>query len=264
MSPLHRRPPRTPLSLTVTLLDKALPRFRDFFDEVLAATKTLRVQNTNTRYRAAVSLHCSALDQVRGILTLLESNDATCSFIILRSLLETVIDLFNLCADPQYEAVMRCNSLKESRTVLTHATQATASANPYFQAFTARPDLSRDSLENVCAELQQLADQGITPLKIYERFKRAKRLDLYQLPYAYLCLHSHHDINVVEERHLRRGGVAYFSAPQDEDVLLALDTAAGLLHQAVVSLHTLAADATPADLEGVTRKVEVLRELWSG
>jgi hypothetical protein len=72
MATTKAKTPRRGRTLPVTLLDKALPRFRDLFDEVLVTTKALRVPATNTWYLAAVSLHCSALDQVRGSLTLLE------------------------------------------------------------------------------------------------------------------------------------------------------------------------------------------------
>lgn len=249
----------------MTLLEEALPRFRELLDAVLVSTKTLRFDSRNPQHIVAVSLHGSVLERARGIMTLLENRDATSAFVLLRSLLEASVDLFNLVADPKYVEFMHCALLNQQRRVLESGVRARA-VNPYLAEFAEHSTDVQAALMRVRAELKELEARGVKrPLKVSERFERASRLDLYQGPYAYLCWHSHNNINILEERHLQQTPsgltVQYFRAAADDDVQLTLDTAAGLVANSIAFVYQLLG-GPPATLEGVTRAIEELRALW--
>jgi hypothetical protein len=249
----------------VTLLEIALPQFRELLDTVLVSTSTLRFGCRNPQHLLAVALHGSVLGHALGIMTLLENRDAASALVILRSLLEASVDLFNLAGDPGYVEFMHCALLNQQRRVLESGVQAD-SVNPYLAHFAEHSTDLQAALTRVRAELKQLEARGIKrPLKVRERFERASRLDLYQGPYAYLCWHSHNNINILEERHLKQTPsgltIQYFRAATDDDVQLTLDTAAGLVANSVEFVYQLLGGA-PAGLEGVTRRIEELRTLW--
>ncbi len=248
------------------LLTEGLLLFRDLLSEARRLTQEARLDSRNPQHLLAGSLHAAVLERARGVATLLEGGDAACAFVVLRSLLEASIDLFNVVDDPQYAEFMNAAFLDQKRRVLNAATQA-ASTNPYLSLF-ADPSIDIPAnLSQVRGEIADLKARGFPLLSVEQRFQRAKQLELYQGPYAYLCWQSHNNINSLEERHIvsTPAGVAvrYFAAPSDEDVLLALDTAGGILANSVSLLHQL---ANPSGWRTVTKdltsKLEVLRAFW--
>ena len=250
----------------MTLLEKALPHFRELLDVVLASTSVLSFTLTNPQHLLAASLHASILEHAHGIMILLRAGNPTCSLILLRSILEASVDLCNLAADPAYAEFMHCALLEQRRRVLAMAVQAAAKENPYLADFAEHQRDADTGLARVRDEIQQLEGRGIKPLSARERFQRAHRLGLYQGPYAYLCWHSHNNINILEERHLRqtsdRATIEYFRPPNDDDVVLALDTAAGLVADSTAILFQLLGGSPRSELGNVTRRLDEIRVLW--
>lgn len=247
------------------LLKEALPRFRDLLDEVWAVSRTLRFDSGNQQHLLGVSLHGSILEYARGIMALLQNGDATCTFVLLRSLVEAAIDLFNLAADPRYMEFMHYAFLEQQHHLLEVAVQA-SNANPYLVEFSQNQTEVSAKLDQVRAEIRKLKKRGIKLLSARERFARAQQSHLYHGPYWDLCQHSHNNIAALERRHLRQTSngfqIAYFSSPSDDDVILLLDTAAGLVANSIALLHQLVNGDRLLELEGVTRQVNELRALW--
>src|SRR6266852_498610 len=95
------------------LIEQALPLFRCLLDEVSALSKALRFDLGNEQHFLALALNGSVLEQARGIMTVLEQRNVTPAFILLRSFLDAVVDLFNLVDDGNYKNYMVYQFLKE-------------------------------------------------------------------------------------------------------------------------------------------------------
>lgn len=126
------------------------------------------------------------------------SNAISGGQIILRSLLEASIDLFNLCEDEGYAENLHANDLKEWLRLLR---EAGTEENTYLQAFSQVEGFEeqRDLWEQ---ELEQLRASGRGPLNAYERFTRAGMTDVYRSIYNWLCGYSHNSLRAIMDRHM--------------------------------------------------------------
>jgi Family of unknown function (DUF5677) len=246
------------------IAERALPCFQGLIKAISASTVYLKFQSANAQHLLAASLHATIMEQARAIDTLMESGNATGSFIVLRSMLEAAVDLFNLISDPTYSEFMQSAALHEQRRILQPLTDEDRS-NPYLADFFEHWDDAQAALTSKLTKLKELKARNIKPLQIRKRFERAKRLDLYKGPYAYLCWHSHNNINILEERHLQQTStgfaITYSRSPDDHDVLLIIDTSAGLIFHSVAFLYQLLG-LPSSELNGVTAALNQLRAVW--
>jgi Family of unknown function (DUF5677) len=245
----------------MTLTESALPCFQGLIKAISASTEHLKFQSTNAQHLLAASLHATIMEHARAIDTLVESGNATGSFIVLRSLLEASVDLFNLVSDPTYSEFMHSALLDQQRRVLESLTEKDRS-NPYLAEFLERSDDAQAALTRIHTKLKELEAKDIKPLGIRERFKRANRLDLYKMPYAYLCWHSHNNINILEERHLQQTltgiAITYSRPPDDHDVLRILEPSGMLIASSVDFLYQLLGIPS-SELAEVTAALDQLR-----
>lgn len=116
--------------------------------------------------------------------------------------------------------------------------------------------------------LRELRGRGVEPLSVRDRFERAEQEDYYEGPYANLCWHSHNNINVLEQRHLRqdeKGVNLVVGAPlNDDDVQIIIDTTAGMAANSVAAAKELVQSGRPSGIENLGKRLEALRELWKG
>jgi Family of unknown function (DUF5677) len=247
----------------MTIAERALPYFRELIEAISVSTERLKL-STNAQHLLAASLHATIMEQARAIDTLMEGGNATGSFIVLRSLLEASVDLFNLISDPTYSEFMHSALLDQQQRILESLTDEDRS-NPYLAEFFEHWNDAQAARTRVRTKLKELKARDIKPLGIRERFTRANRLDLYKMPYAYLCWHSHNNINILEERHLQQTSsgfaIGYFRPPDDGDTELILDTTAGLIANSVSFLFQLL-EAPSSGLDDVTSALDRLRALW--
>ncbi len=250
------------------IAERALPCFQGLINAISVSTAHLKFLSTNAQHLLAASLHATIMEHARAISTLVESGNATGSFIVLRSLLEASVDLFNLVSDPTYSEFMH-SALLDQQQYLLESLPDEDRSNPYLAEFFEHWNDTQAALTRVRIKLKELKARDIKPLGIRERFKRANRLDLYKVPYAYLCWHSHNNINILEERHLQQTStgfaITYSRSPDDHDVLLILDTSAGLIANSVAFLYQLLEVPSPSpELEGVMAALDRLRAVWKG
>jgi hypothetical protein len=242
-------------------IEQILPLFRSLLEEVSALSKALRFDSGNEHHLLALALNGAVLEQARGIMVVLEQRNITPAFTLLRSLLEAVVDLFNLVDDRNYIEFMRSAWLDEKRRILSAATQ-TSDANPHLKEFANYLEDIHGHLKHVRAEIQQLKDRGIVPLTVAQRFERAKQSSLYRGPYWFLCHHSHNNIVALCERHFCETPsgiqVVYFMPPDEEDVQLLLDTAAVYVAESITLLYQLLGKT---ELERITLRLKEILDL---
>lgn len=73
----------------------------------------------NEQHFLALALNGSVLEQARGIMTVLEQCNVTPAFILLRSFLDAVVDLFNLVDDGNYKNYMVYQFLNERKRIFS-------------------------------------------------------------------------------------------------------------------------------------------------
>jgi hypothetical protein len=249
--------------MAITLLEKALPHFRRLIQVVSDWTHGLKV-SANAQHLLAASLHASILEQTRAIEILLQNGNGTGAFIVLRSLLEAAVDLFNLVSDPMYAEYMHSALLNQQQRVLESASKS-GESNPYLFEFVEHSSDVRAALTRVQTKLGELKTRDIKPLEIRKRFDRAGRLDLYEGPYAYLCWHSHNNINILEDRHLQQTpsgfAITYLRPPDDGDVITIVDTTAGMITNSTSFLSQLL-ESPRSQIDPVIHALDKLRALW--
>ena len=253
----------------MSLLRKAFPLFEELYRTVFETTSTLKFDNENRQNIIAVSLHGSVLEIAFGILTVLRKNrgvpNGTAAWILLRSLLEALIDLLNIVADAGYDEVMHASYLDQQKRSLRVASTRAAS-NPFFKSLVADPAGAAQHAQWVQSELQRLKQAGVVPLSVKERFERAGQLNLYDGPYSILSSHTHSNLIALEGRHIELSpdgfDVHYFRDIPDEDTQMIIDSAAGAIANSLAAVKSLLEGNPPSGLEEVSEKLKTLRSLW--
>ena len=245
------------------LIERALTLFRELLNEVRNLTKAFRFNPGNDQHLLAVSLHGTVLEHAQGIMILLDQQNVTSALTLLRSLMDAAIDLFNFVDDESYEKYMRYKSLEEQKRILKLMKEKPE--NLYSAGFAAHPREVDNQSRKVEEELKKLKGEGIKALTTEGRFKRAKQPDL-RAPYWSLCLHSHNNIIALKERHLCQtpdgDQVVCFLPPSDEDVILLLDTAAGLVANSITLLPQLPNNSSSLELKNIGLILGKIRTLW--
>jgi len=231
---------------------------------VLDRTRLIRFKRS-PQHGIAVSLHGTILEHASAAMGLLVGGNASAAFILTRAAFEALADLENLVTDPTYADDMRASHFKQLERRL-RAALGRSSSNPYLASLAADPS-SASELTSIQADLQSLAAKGKTPLTALDRFTKAGMLDVYDGPYSAICGHSHNDLGVLQERHVKFDSsgapqILYFQEPTDEDVTLVVDTLAGILANSIACLVSLVDSQNAPALPTIDAKLKAVRALW--
>lgn len=139
------------------------------------------------------------MDLAGDALLLINKRRRTSSAILLRSLLESYIDLVNTIKDEEYLKHMYTSSLDGQRKMLQ---KALTSNSELFTKFHEQREICQKRLDELTALKKDLIKEGYKPLKIYERFERAGFEAYYSGIYSLLCSEWHNDMIAIEDRHL--------------------------------------------------------------
>jgi len=139
------------------------------------------------------------------IITLAKANQFSSSRILMRSALETYVDLKCLVDDPEYLEAIKSAELEQKIKYLKHY----SSDNEYYS----KQDADRQRLE----ELKKNSDSSKC-LNIFQRFEKAEELDAYRTVYSNLCLFSHGNISALASDNFKNGHVILNAFPDDATV----------------------------------------------
>lgn len=210
---------------------------------------------------AAVALLGSILELSQDCSQLLQVKRRIGPKVLVRSLLEAFVELKNLTEDPRYLGFMTYSQLVQHRKLLNMAHEPTGVENPYFADLLANQATPGRRAE-IKLELECLESEGFCELAIAERFRRAGEAHRRESIYQLLAQESHHNIAVLESRHLvkvdGRPRVVFFQPEGPEQLLADADTIAGIASNAVAMVSRLV-DGEPTNMNEIAETLEAFR-----
>ncbi|EMC4027106.1 hypothetical protein VDT04_003417 [Vibrio cholerae] len=191
----------------------------DFVDFRTEFTQDLHFRDQHSKfvlaYWARVNSLCSE------IMVLIKNGCYTSIPIIMRSSLESLVDLRCLIIDSSYiEQVFAA----ESKSEYKHMKQYSDS-NPYYLGSSSIRKESLDKLKPVKRSLD-----------IADKFKKAGCEELYSTVYNQLCRHAHGNITALASKNFENGTIVLTSSIKDSELLFILSST---VNAAVVSTHYL-------------------------
>lgn len=206
-------------------------------DDALRLLPRIKFDKHHALHFALLSLYGSLIELAGCILILMDNRGRLGVPSVFRTFLETYVELHNLVRDANYGYYIDANDAKEWLRVLKAARDG---KNPYLTGYAALPNLP-EIIAKYEDELANFKTRGFQPLSIRDRFQRADMLDEYESFYNFLCAEAHSNKRALIGRHAEIGAgdydlVVYKNAP-DAEYIEYLDSAAGLLVSATVSIH---------------------------
>jgi hypothetical protein len=154
---------------------------------------------------------------------------------------------------------MTARHIKEWLRVLKEAKKG---KNPYLALIAALPDLDT-LIADQEKELRELKSKGKGSLDVVERFELAGMVDEYRSLYNFLSCDSHSNIRALISRHIKVGRndfeVVYYKDEPIETFLGTLDSTAGLLIEASLSMHEAFNSENLGEVQKLLEKLEVVR-----
>ncbi len=181
--------------LTLTEIRNTLQFSLSEIEHVLSLIKT---DVRNDLRRSAILIFCSIYEQSYVCVDLINSKGANTVPIIVRSILESQIDLENIANDENEEYVisLRVKFLEKRKKFYKN----------YVTKFEGKRTKKEKEIEkkyeSTINELKSLKKSGASSLSIYQKFSNLNLNELYATHYATVCLDSHNDISILEKKHL--------------------------------------------------------------
>jgi len=147
---------------------------------------------------AVACIHASIMQSARDCLVLLEKRSGSSAACLLRSIVESYVDLCATIIDAKYMDRMMATFYQEKHRMLKSFGRG---EDILFDAD--MPDPTTE-LEKVSAELATLEARGQKPLKIDERFDCGERWGIYEWVYWQVSLRNHNTLASLEKRHAQR------------------------------------------------------------
>lgn len=136
------------------------------------------------------------------IITLARAKQFSSTRILMRSALESFVDLRCLVGDPEYLVAMKNAELDQQIRHLKHY----SSDNRYYSSM----DADKEKLKELGGSFDRKKS-----INIYDRFKKADALDVYPTVYNKLCLFSHGNISALASDNFENGHVVLNKFPDD-------------------------------------------------
>jgi len=239
-----------------------LEYLKQLHDDCLRLLPRIKFDKHHALHFALLSLYGSLIELVGCILILMDNRGRLGVPSVFRTFLETYVEFHNLVRDPKYGYYIESNDAKEWLRVLKAARDT---KNPYLSELTALPNLS-EIIAKTEDELLNLKKRGFKPLIIRARFQRADMLEEYESFYNFLCTEAHSNKRSLIDRHAEIDGdnyelIVYKNAP-DVEYLQYLDSAAGLLVSATVSIHKKMATDAVEEADSFHRALDAVRAVY--
>ncbi|MCI2400379.1 DUF5677 domain-containing protein [Aliiroseovarius subalbicans] len=190
------------------------------------------------RHQIFVGLSASLLERCHAVVFLLKNGKGFDAKIILRSALEHLVELRNLCDFPDYHLHLQASFLRGIRTQLREATKG----NPFFARIASELPIE-DEIASTDKKMKEVEEMGGKALSITDKFNRTGMTHEYESVYRSLSLQVHPSYSGIIERHFdidpSTGDftVRGFQMPRDDGIAVLTDTT-GQLVDHVVELLT--------------------------
>lgn len=235
-------------------MDRQLSRLRDLHDAAVAAVPLLDAAEPDERLFDMVSAYASLIEFSGSVEFLASNTHWTAVPPLVRTMLETYVDLLNLHSDPTYmeftvardraETVALTRGLRDPQGPLARR----LAAQPEMQALLATLDAGMND-----------TGPGMKPLSVRERFKMAGLMDAYELIYRPLSSSVHSNRSALRGRHAeRRGdqlGVALHLPREKWERVFLVGLTAQILSEASTLVYRSCECAMPGDLAGLVKEL---------
>jgi hypothetical protein len=230
-----------------------------FHDRLLRLASILRFNKRDPVDLHRVALYGTLLELTGCMIHLIEHKRRTGVPSLFRAFLEAAVELRNLMKDAGYIDHMMASHVDQWLRVLEEAKKGT---NPYLALIAASEDLDKQITDHE-KQLGELQVRGKQPLKVFERFERANMVDEYRSLYNFLSCDSHSNIRALISRHIERTDndfkVVFYKDEPIETFLATLDSTAGLLIEASLSVHEALNSGSLAEIQEMHEEFNALR-----
>jgi hypothetical protein len=232
---------------TDELVQRQVRLLERVIDTCLIETSKLSFDPDSLPQMVAVALHGTILELAHACGSLVQSTDYAAIPILMRPMLEASVDQDNLLGDAEYVKNMEAADLARFVALLE---QSVPGKNPFLKGLSEQHDVRAGLIERH-RRIAELEAEGRASLKIFERFKRAKREDEYRSVYPLLSLDSHNNFSALSERHfgeLANGEptLSFFKPPEVATLRSRLDAVTGMALGSALSIHSAFRTSTGA------------------
>ena len=206
---------------------------------------------------AVACMYAAIIQSARDCLILLEKRSGSAVACLLRSIVESYVDLCAVIIDGKYIDRMMATFYSEKERM--------------FKSFGRGDDIPFDArmldttveLEKVAAELATIESRGQKPLKVDERFDCGGRWGIYEWIYWRLCLRNNNNIAALEKRHLQRVAndlqVLVVEESDPSEIAVYYDALAWLLIDSAIRVHGFLMTGLVTGYENQLRALRTLR-----
>jgi len=206
---------------------------------------------------AVACMYAAIIQSARDCLILLEKRSGSAVACLLRSIVESYVDLCAVIIDGKYIDRMMATFYSEKERM--------------FKSFGRGDDIPFDArmldttveLEKVAAELATIESRGQKPLKVDERFDCGERWGIYEWIYWQLCLRNQNNIGALEKRHVQRITddlqVLMVEESDPSELAIYYDALAWLLIDSAIRVHEFLKTGVSSRYENQLRELLTFR-----
>lgn len=206
-------------------------------DELQPLSTRIDFSKDHPLHRHIVALYGSIVELTGSLILLTDHRLISGVPVLLRSVLEAYVDLYNLSENPTYAFSLQLSYLKEWLNILH---EASSGKNEYLTTISKAPDLAA-TISAWQQKKRGLKDKGYKSLNVENKFQRAGMEKEYRSIYNSLCSDSHNNLRSLIGRHVERKEsdfeVVFYKAYTPEDSAHYIGTAAELLVRASEKVH---------------------------
>jgi hypothetical protein len=232
---------------------------KTFHDRLLRLASALRFNKRDPVDLHRVALYGTLLELTGCMIHLVEHKDRTGVPSLFRAFLEAAVELRNLMKDAGYIDHMMASHVDQWLKVLKEAKKG---KNPYLASIAASQNLDKQVTDHE-KEIRELKARGKHPLNVFERFKRANMVDEYRSLYNFLSCDSHSNIRALISRHIERRDndfkIVFYKDEPIETFLATLDSTAGLLIEASLSVHKAFNSGSLIEIQKTREELNAMR-----
>ncbi len=197
----------------------------------------------------ALGLYGSMIEQFSACILLAQFGEPTTIPIILRSMYEALVDLYNLVHDASYACRIEHANIKQTLNIMR--------SGPLREAF---QKARKEDYDQLAARQTEIEHEGKASLKIWQRCEMVGRRPEYDSLYALFCLDTHNNASALAERHLSEAEdgsplISFFGKYDPKVVASRLDFGLQFLFQAARMIHGAFQEPAP-EVEALATRFE--------
>ncbi|WP_426281925.1 DUF5677 domain-containing protein [Burkholderia ambifaria] len=202
----------------------------------------------------AACLMLTSFEQFHAALHLIDAKLASHAAGPVRSMLEGLADLLNLCADPEYFHTMRYNSARENVALFEDFKKNTGIPDEVTQALAEWDARDRPIRDELKPEMKRRGDHD---LKLADKLNRVGLSSVYAM-YRLLCAFVHPNLTSLKARHRMSANILQYRAEtQPQVVAMLYPIAVDLLCRCMSEVYKFT-NLSQSEVDAITAKAVAL------